>query len=324
LNIEQSLGKNWQLTVGYVGSASRHNLVLQDINQSGLGLDSSTGTVTVDGNTFTVQQASRPYFKQYPNFGIINQVNAASSASFNSLQVTLRSSAWHGLTGQFAYGYSHNLDNSTSFNTNPQNSLNLNGDWGNSAYDVRHHFTSFLTYDVPSGSFGPKLLTHGWELNNLLHFNTGEPVNILSGSDSSGTGEYQDRASIIAPARKGVNSSVVNPSAPYAQWFNPNSFTAPAYGTYGNLGRDNVFGPGFATVDLSVVKNTPVWGERVRSQFRVEMFNIFNRTNLAPPVNNLASGSFGQSVTTIGTYYGAPGIGSGEPFNVQLALKILF
>ncbi len=323
LNIEQSLGKSWQLNVGYVGSTSRHNLILQDINQSALGLDSSTATVTVNGNTFTAQQASRPYFKQFPNFGIINQVNAGSSASYNSLQATLRTSSWRGLSGQFAYGWSHNLDDATWFNANPQNSLNPQGDWGNSNFDVRSHFASFLTYNVPNSSRA-KLLTNGWELNNLLHFNNGEPVNILSGTDSSGTGEYSDRASIVAAARKGVDSSVVNPSAPYAQWFNPSSFAQPAYGTYGNLGRNDLAGPGFAAVDLSMVKNTPLWGERVKSQFRVEMFNIFNRTNLAPPINNLASGSFGQSTTTIGTYYGAPGIGSGEPYNTQLSLKILF
>jgi hypothetical protein len=78
-------------------------------------------------------------------------------------------------------------------------------------------------------------------------------------------------------------------------------------------------------VDLSLIKNIPIYKERVRAQFRVEMFNIFNRTNLAQPLNNLGDGSsFGASVQTIGVSYGAPGIGSGEPYNTQLALKILF
>jgi hypothetical protein len=322
LNIEQSLGKAWLLNIGYVGSVSRHNLVIQDINQSALGLDSSSAMVTVNGNTFTAQQASRPYFSQYPNFGIINQMNTAASASFNSLQVTLRTSAWHGLSGQFAYGWSHNLDDATSFNTDPQDSTNLKGDWGNSQYDVRNHFTSFLTYDIPGGSHGPEALTRGWELSGLLHFNTGEPLNILSGNDSSGTGEYQDRGSLVAPPRQGTSSAVVGYS--YAQFLNPSSFAQPAYGNYGNLRRNQITGPNFSDVDLSLVKNTPIWGEHIKSQFRVEMFNVFNRINLGAPVTNLASGSFGQSVDTIGTSYGAPGIGSGEPFNVQLVGKIIF
>jgi hypothetical protein len=69
-------------------------------------------------------------------------------------------------------------------------------------------------------------------------------------------------------------------------------------------------------------KNLPVT-ERVKAQFRVEMFNIFNRLNLAPP-NGYLFGGFGASTDTIGDYNGAPGIGPGEPFNMQLALKLIF
>jgi hypothetical protein len=76
---------------------------------------------------------------------------------------------------------------------------------------------------------------------------------------------------------------------------------------------------------MSLLKNIPIYKERVRAQFRVEMFNVFNRTNLAQPLNNLGYGSaFGISTSTIGVSYGSPGIGSGEPYNTQLALKIIF
>ena len=111
----------------------------------------------------------------------------------------------------------------------------------------------------------------------------------------------------------------------YAQYLNPNSFVTPTYGTYGNLSRNQVIGPGFGDVDLSLIKNTPLYKNRVHAQFRVEMFNVFNRINLAQPVANLGSGSaFGWSTSTIGVSHGIPGIGSGEPYNTQLSLKILF
>jgi hypothetical protein len=321
LNIEQSLGNAWQLNVGYVGSVSRHNLVLQDINQNALGADQNTSTVTVNGNTFPYQQSTRPYFSQYPNFGIINQLNSAASSSYNALQVTLRSSSWHRFTSQFAYTWSHNLDNSSAFNVLPQNSNNLAGDWGNAEYDVRNHFSAYLNYALPGLARGPKALSGGWEVNSILKFQDGEPVNILSGSDNSGTAEGEDRASITGPA---LNSDRSVQSNSYAQYLNPNSFAEPAAGTYGNLGRNQVTGPGFGDVDMSLIKNIPIYKERVRAQFRVEMFNVFNRINLAAPVNNKASGSFGESTSTIGIQYGAPGIGSGEPYNTQLALKIIF
>jgi hypothetical protein len=322
LNVEQSLGKAWQLNVGYVGSASRHNLVLQDINQNALGGDQNPSTVTLNGNTFSYQQSTRPYFNQFPNFGIINQINSAAASSYNALQATLRSNSWHGLTSQFAYTWSHNLDDSSVFNTIPQNSLNLAGDWGNANNDIRNHFATYLSYAIPALAYGPKVLTQGWEVNSILKFQNGQPVNILTGQDNSGTAEGEDRANITGPA---LNSNRSVQQNSHAQYLNPNSFAVPASGTYGNMGRDQVVGPGFGDVDLSLLKNIPIYKERIRAQFRVEMFNVFNRINLAQPLNNLGYGpAFGWSTSTIGVSYGAPGIGSGEPYNTQLALKILF
>ena len=323
LNVEQQLGKAWLLNVAYVGSTSRHNLVLQDINQNALGADQNTSTVVgPNGSTFSYQQSTRPYFNQFPNFGIINQIFSAASSSYNALQVSLRGSLWHGLTSQFSYAWSHNLDDSTAFNTLPQNSLDLAGDWGNANADIRNHFSAYLDYAIPSLAYGPKALTKGWELNGILKFQNGEPVNIVTGQDNSGTAEGEDRATITGPALTG-NESVQGHA--YAQYLNQSSFALPLGGTYGNLGRNQVIGPGFGDVDLSLIKNTPLYKERVRAQFRVDMFNVFNRVNLAQPLNNLGYGdSFGISTSTIGVSYGAPGIGSGEPYNTQLALKIIF
>jgi hypothetical protein len=82
-------------------------------------------------------------------------------------------------------------------------------------------------------------------------------------------------------------------------------------------------GPAFATVDAAVVKNTIIH-EGINLQLRAEMFNLFNRTNLANPgVGTLSSSTFGRSTSTRNNG-GAPGIGPGEPFNVQLAGKIIF
>jgi hypothetical protein len=324
LNVEKELGPNWMLTLGYVGSESRRNIVIQDINQAAPGSGNNSAMVTgPNGGTFTYQQSTRPYFQRFPNYGVIDQVNSDGNANYNSFQATLRAREWHGLSGQFNYAWSHNLDTFTSnCCNNPEDSLNLNRSYGNSDYDIRHHFSSLLSYDVPGLQWGPHALSHGWELDNVLRFNTGEPFSILVGSDSSGTGENQDRPDIHGSPTAGISRALVQNS--YVQWLNPNSFSTPAYGQWGNLRRNQVPGPGFASVDLSVIKNTPIYKERIHSQFRVEMFNLFNRTNLAPPSGALGSGSFGQSSDTIGDYVGAPGIGPGEPFNVQLALKILF
>jgi len=336
VNLEQSMGKSWLLNIGYAGSASKHNMSLQDINRSaivpGIQLDQVTtpvkvngvtyGPVTVNGNTFSAQQASRPFFGKFPNIGIVNQVNSNAGSNFNALQVSLRSSSWHGLESQFAYAWSHNIDVASGFYTAPQNSFNLDGDKGNANNDIRNHFAAYLNYAVPSLGHGPAILTKGWEVNSNLKFQGGQPVNIVTGADNSGTTEYQDRANITGPA---LNADRSVQSYSFAQYLNPKSFSVPDLGTYGNLHRNAVFGPGFEDVDLSLLKNFPIYKERVHAQFRVEMFNVFNRLNLAQPLNNLGYGSFfGVSTSTIGVSYGSPGIGSGEPYNTQLALKILF
>lgn len=323
LNLEQSLGKNWILTTAYVGSQSRKNTVIRDINEAALGSgDNTSSVIGPNGSAFPYQQSTRPYFQEFPNYGIINQVDSGATANYNALQATLRARTWRGLSGQFSYAWSHNLDDSTAVCcSNPEDSNNLGRDYGNSSYDIRNHFASYLSYDIPGSHIGPKWLSHGWELNNVLHFNTGEPFPILVGTDSSGTGENQDRPNISGNPTAGVNRALVDHSD--VQWINPAVFSTPTYGTWGSLRRNQIPGPGFGDVDLSFLKNTPIWNERVRSQFRVEVFNLFNRTNLAPPYGNLGSG-FGQSSDTIGDYTGAPGIGPGEPFNVQLSLKILF
>ena len=149
---------------------------------------------------------------------------------------------------------------------------------------------------------------------------TGLPFTVHATTDTSGTGENTDRGDQIGNPSAGVSHSLV--SHYYVQWVNPAAFQDPPPGSFGTMRRNQLTGPGFASVDLSVFKNIPVT-ERLKAQFRVEMFNIFNRLNLAPPSGYLFGG-FGQSTDTIGDYNGAPGIGPGEPFSMQLAVKLIF
>ncbi len=313
LNLEKSLGPNFIATIGYVGAQARKLLIIRDINQAGLN---TTGLGTF------AQNHTRPYGPRFPYYGVINEVGSAGTSNYNSLQATIRTVNYHGLTSQFAYTWAHGLDEMTDYRgTVPQNSFDLKGEYGNMEYDVRNTFIAYLNYAVPAFA-GPHWLSHGWSANSLLTFRGGEPVNILSGTDSSGTNEGEDRASLNGPVVKG-NSSIVGHSGT-AQYLTPANFSIPAAGTYGNLRRNQVYGPGYEDVDLSIFKEGHIT-ERVSAQFRVEMFNLFNRINLAPPDNSVSDGSsFGQVTQTIGNYTGAPGVGPGEPFNTQLALKVIF
>jgi hypothetical protein len=318
LNIQKSLGSNVILQVGYVGTEGRRLLVLRDINQAALGSGFIPGT---NAQGFTFQQASRPYFSQYPNFGVIDEIQSEGTSNYNGLQISLRTTVWHGLSSQFNYTWSHSLDEITQYvGALPQDSTNFKGDYASSDFDIRHNFNAYLVYDIPGWSHGPNWLTHGWQASSKLQFHTGTPFTIHATSDTSGTGENTARGVQVGDAYQGVDRSQTQGNP--VQWINPNAFVNPPNGSFGTVGRNSVRGPGYGDVDLSILKNIPI-KERLHAQLRIEMFNIFNRVNLAPP-SGYIGGGFGQSTDTIGDFNGSPGIGPGEPFNTQVALKIIF
>jgi hypothetical protein len=324
LNIEKGLGKSLLLQVGYVGSAAHRLLTTDDINQEAVSpvLANNLFNATTPAQTAAAQaalQASRPYFSRFPDFGFINEIESDGNSNYNSLQASLKVREWHRLTAQFTYTWAHALDDMTAYRgTLPQNNFNLLADYGNSDFDTRHNFTGLITYDLPTASSW-RLLRNGWELSSLVSLHTGQPFTVFSSTDTTGTGEGEQRANVIGNPFAGI-SHAFNKSG--VTWVNPAAFANPSPGTFGDSSRNGYYGPGFADVDFSVVKNTRVT-ERINMQFRIELFNLFNRINLAPPSGGLGGG-FGISSDTIGDYNGAPGIGPGEAFNMQLALKVIF
>ncbi len=328
LQLEQTLAPNVVMQLGYVGSAGRHLLSLLDINQVAPGVYPGDAA----------RQPFRPYYSQYPQYGNINQIESIGTSNYNSLQATLRLSNFHGLSSSTVYTWSHNLDEVSDYRgTLPQDSRNFKGDYGNSEFDVRNTFASFITYSIP-GSQHLKPLTNGWQANGLLSFHGGQPFSVRASGNRSGTNEGNDRVNQIGDPQVGVGGQ-----HPGATWINLSAFQDPALGSFGTSRRNNFFGPGYSDVDLSFFKNTK-FGERLTVQLRAEMFNVFNRINYAPPsitfatcpASGLSNGGTctpGQfdpnngSATlndTIGDYNGAPGIGAGEPFNTQFGAKIIF
>jgi hypothetical protein len=326
LQIEKSLGTKAYFQLGYVGSEGRKLLNLLNINQPYLGGAPGPYSGNFGGN----------YYSD------INQVESIGTSNYNSLQAVFRTTNWHGLTSQAAYTWGHNLDEVTAYRgALPQDSYNYKddlptdrGDYGNSDFDTRNTFTGYLNYDIPTFG-GPKLLTGGWSLNSSFAFKGGQPITIYNDNDTSGTNEYTQRVNQISNPFAGISHSIQTNSSggKFVQWLNPAAFVEPAANTWGTIARNSIYGPGYEDFDLSVFKNTKfdIHDFPVNVQFRAEMYNLFNRINLASPActqlcnDYFGSGSgFGTSGSTIGSGNFSPGIGPGEPFNVQLALKIIF
>jgi hypothetical protein len=251
---------------------------------------------------------------------VIDEARSNLGSIYNSLQTTLRVQNWHNLSSQLAYTWSHSLDYETGLLPYvAQDPLNESAEYGNSDYDVRNTFTGYADYHVPTFK-GPQRLTKGWEINSGFSFHGGTPYTVTSANNPSGNGEGADRAVQVVPNPNKTGSHAITNGV--VQWYSATAFVDAPADTYSPTRRGQNYNPGYSAVDMAFFKTTPIV-ERVSAQFSVNVFNIFNRTNLAP-VGLPFAGEPGTIGETIGPYLGNPAIGPGEPLNAEFALKIIF
>jgi len=312
LQVEKGFGNVGILQVGYVGSAGRKLNIVSNINL---------------GHAVT------------PNLANILQLNTIGTSNYNALQSIFHVRGWHGLNSQVAYTWSHSLDEISEYRgAILDNPLNKRADYGNSDFDTRHLFTISLNYDVPkakwAGSYWSKLLANDWQVSSIMNFHSGQPydevlssLHFLGGSFSTGSNHFDS-------------------TIPGLQWLNPAAFCNPTQINpatnlpdpscgAANISRNKFPGPSFRDVDLSVVKTVHLpFTERFNLQLRADMFNVFNRVNFSSGVgaantscsedflNHHCLAGFGTVTDTIGDFNGAPGLGPGEQFNMQLSAKL--
>jgi len=264
-------------------------------------------------------QANRPFATQFPELAAINELVTTGRSTYDSLQVSLTQNMWHGVSGRMNYTLGHAMDNgSEARNTLPMDSTNLDLEWGNSAFDIRHVFSGGLNYEIPA--FSQSRFGEGWQVNAIMQFQSGSPFNVTTGTDRSGTGARADRPNLVGDPFAGVTQPA---SGQFQAYFNPAAFAVPAAGTFGNLERNAYYGPGFKTIDMSVFKTTKLASD-VSLQVRLEMFNVVNWINWANPGASLSGSTTIGLLTNTRNGNNAPGIGSGEPRNIQLAVKLIF
>jgi hypothetical protein len=312
LNVQQDVGFG-VLQAGYVG-----NHVLDIL---------TNGVITPRNINPTLDAfGTRPI----PGIGNIFDVGTYPQSTYNALQVTFKRNLSRGLLLNANYTWSHEIDNVIGFFKDYQNFRDLNADRASGDQDIRHNFTFDAVYDVPSfrtflGEGLPHWIADGWQLNTLTQIRTGFPVNVtVTGGIFGGA----LRPNLVP----GVPTRPSNFNVPNNQ-FNAAAFSFPAPGTFGNLGRNALRGPGFAQVDFSVFKNTKLT-ESQSIQFRMELFNLFNHANFADPGGGLnadmtTGGSlnptafFGRSVSTVGNQLGGL-LGAGGPRQIQFSARYIF
>jgi hypothetical protein len=257
---------------------------------------------------------------------------ALGSSNYNALQVDVYRRFSHGFLVRGVYTWSKTLDDGDSLNQSTSNNapglmsnpFNLRADYGPATYDVRNLGVINALYDLPIGRGKVYLsdvsgvtdkLVSGWGLASIITLQSGFPFTPQLSYNPSNNGDTRN------PVRPFLNPDFTGPVilGKPAQWFNPNAFIGPptTLGFYGNVGRDAYTGPGLATWDFAVLKNTSIT-ERFHLQFRAEIFNLLNRANFNTP-NLIVFTPSGVSGT-------AGGINSTSTTSrqVQLALKLLW
>src|SRR2546427_1085198 len=347
--IEQQVSQNMSIRVGYVGSHAYHNIIDIDANSvapqicasptdprgcpsGGINAPNPPTTFVQPGTQYfpAVGPFGRPFGRPNPYLGSAYLWYMEGVASYNALQADLTKRFSSGLTFRADYTFSKNLDDGTgiassqSQNNNqsvmdPRNPLR---DYGRSALDFRHQGSGNFSYELPFGngkrfanglSGAANKLAGGWQFNGIVTLLSGFPFTPLVGSNQSGNGNQ------FSPDRPNWNSNFQGDVKlrTVDQWYDPKAFKLPPSGTWGNVGRGVLDGPGLAEFDFSVFKTTPIT-ETTRVLFRAEFFNITNRSNFGLPNPNIFSGgtisaSAGKIVATTGTSR-----------QVQLGLKLMF
>jgi len=353
LGVQHSFSGKLALDVTYVGNHAVKLPGVVDLNQA-------PPTPGADGTL--------PFAATFPYLGQINYLSNFYGSTYHGLQTTLTTRNYHGLEFVAGYTFSHALDDLSSnwVAFLPQDSAHPLLEHASGDEDIRHRFTLSVTYSLPEKKTRSQLL-EGWQLNTIITMQSGQPWNVNDQNNNfSGINEGSDRWNFYGnpsdfksqgpqglPFFPGTSNATCmakataldgsDPAQPYTTSLGAagcyavgNSILIPnGIGKFGTMGRNIFRDGGFHNVDLSVAK-TVKFGERIRAQFRVETFNLFNHPNFANPWGATSTygqgafadpsqpGQFGCGCATPDNAAFNPVLGSGSARAIQLGLKFLF
>jgi hypothetical protein len=330
LNVEQDLGHDLSMYVGFVGSRGVHQPFRTDEANTVQPIGYRNGQLTFP------KPGTAPVLN--PNVGQIAAIFYNNNTYYDGLEVGFTKAMGHGLQAQVSYTYSKAIDLGSAVLAGDPFGNSISGLFffapqtrrGVADFNVPNAFTVNYLYQVPKFKklHGPMgLVTNGWETSGIFFVQNGLPFTPTIAGDSlglKGTAPYNvpNRIKDSAGCSSGVHSRRAT------GYINLSCFTFPAPnpdGTtvYGNTGRNSLLGPTLNSLDFSAMKTTHIKGDndRMNLQFRAEFYNILNHSNFSPPIANRTV--FTATGGTVGT---AGNITSTVTTNrqVQFGLKLLF
>jgi len=302
-SLQKSFGRDTSLEVGYLGSRGFHlqraHLINNTLPGPGpLGPRRPFKTLTfVDGTKLTPSSTDAVIQSETFPVSTINLLENSAQSWYDAGYVNLRRRYSHGLSFLANYTFSKDLSNAPDFRSPmdesaiPQDNRNLALEKGLSC-DTRHRFAISSVYDIPAyrrAEFA-RLITQNWHLSAIYQFQTGMPftISVFGDTANSGTvlGENPIRANVTGQPIFGPGTHTAD------EWFNPAAFAAPPAFTYGNVGRNTLYGPSTRTLDLALARSFN-FTERLAFQLRAEAFNAFNQVNLGTPNRFVNTPQFG-------------------------------
>jgi hypothetical protein len=303
LTIEREVLPTWLVRAAYAGSKGTG--LLQ-------GWNKNAGVFIPGQSTAANLSQRRPFGSDYEGITVVDSIG---SSNFNSLQATLERRFGRGFTVQANYTFARSIDFGSGGGTQWPSFINPNDhrhNRGLSDFHRAHRFVSSGLWEMPklTGSAAPvRHALGGWALSGAVILQSGPPFTVTSGIDNSLSGIGSDRADLVGDPRRSARS---DPNRdPVLEWFNTAAFVRNAIGTFGTVGRNILFSPGMANVDMAVAKNFAIT-ERWRVQFRSEFFNLFNRANFNDPNSNVSAGTYGRITSAM------------DPRILQFGLKVSF
>ena len=333
LSIQRQVG-DWLLSVNYIGNSSIHLGTSENINPAlflGLGpctLNVVTGGVVVPTtystcSTTANQNQRRSLYLQNPLAGQyysgIGAYDPGGTGSYSGLYLSANKRLKHNVTLNTNYTWSHCISDIYDQQTGSGGVspfIREKGRGNCAGADLRQSFVLNLVAQSPRfANTWLRRVASDWQFAPIVVLRSGQFLTIVPGTD---------RALTTAPAQT-VN--LVNPGAIFPanksvnNWLNPAAFALPALGTYGNLGQNNIQGPGMFQLNVALSRSFHVYGEHRILQVRAEAFNLPNHMNPSSPTTNLSSSTFGQVLSDIS---GNNGLDAGDPRIIQFAMKFVF
>jgi Carboxypeptidase regulatory-like domain len=277
ISVSREIMKNTVAEVSYIGNHGTR-IWRRGVNVNDVSPEKRAAVVQafMDG---TGAQAVAQSNRIFPDLGSITMSQSNGVSDYKALQVWVNRRFIDRLSWQVAYTWSHATSDVplTSFTSATTDPFNFSLDKGDSDLDRRHMLVSNAVYGLPTfkkwGSFASHVLGD-WQLNGIVTFLSGTPLDVLTGISGQYFGLYADAPGGFRPDLvPGVPIYMHGPDK--TVYLNPAAFAPPAPGQFGNLKRGFVRQPRLTNVDFSIAKNWK-FKERYGIQFRSEMFNLFN------------------------------------------------